>query len=154
MRGLTRRGSTRRSCTRTAARDPGRGRAPFGGEYANSAGTIENPALTYPTQVQGLDAFMQGIALDVAGTGSPRLNASRFAWGAMSFSRGGSRASTLDIYDAAGRRLASLEPSLGAGGVSWRWDGRDASGRSVRGAIVFARPRDGQGGTARVTLLP
>ena len=129
-------------------------RALFGGASANSAGTIENAALTYPTQVQGLDAFMQGIALDVSGAASPRLSASRFAWGAMSFARGGSRASTLDVYDAAGRRLASLEPSLGAGGVSWRWDGRDASGRSVRGTIVFARPRDGMGGTVRVTLLP
>jgi hypothetical protein len=72
----------------------------------------------------------------------------------VSFSRAGSQASTLDVFDASGRRLAAVAPSLGAKGVSWTWDGRDASGRTVRGAVVFARPRDGAGGTVRVTRLP
>jgi hypothetical protein len=43
---------------------------------------------------------------------------------------------------------------VAASGVSWRWDGRDASGRTVRGAVVFARARDGVGGSVRVTRLP
>jgi hypothetical protein len=43
---------------------------------------------------------------------------------------------------------------VNANGVSWRWDGRDASGQLVRGTVVFARPRDGDGGTARVVRLP
>jgi hypothetical protein len=129
-------------------------RALFGGPLANSNATIENASLAYPTQVKGLDSFMQGLAFGVSSRPAPRLTASRFAWGAMSFSRGGSQSAALDIFDAAGRRLAALEPSVGSGGVSWRWDGRDASGRSVRASVVYARPRDGVGGTARVTLLP
>jgi len=130
-------------------------RALFGGASATSNGTIENASLSYPTEVQGLQSFMQGLA---AGASSPpasaRLTAATFAWGAVSFSRAGSQASTLDVFDASGRRLAAVAPSLGAKGVSWTWDGRDASGRTVRGAVVFARPRDGAGGTVRVTRLP
>jgi hypothetical protein len=104
--------------------------------------------------VQGLAAFMQGVAAGVPGRPATRLTASSYAWGALSFARGGSQAAVLDVYDASGRRLASLEPSVAASGVSWRWDGRDASGRMVRGAVVFARPRDGVGGAVRVTRLP
>jgi hypothetical protein len=129
-------------------------RALFGGSSANSNGTIENASLSYPTQVQGLDAFMQGVAAGVSGRPASRLTASTYAWGALGFARGGSRPAVLDVYDASGRRLAALEPSVGAGGVSWRWDGRDVAGQLVRGAVVFARPRDGEGGTVRVIRLP
>ena len=129
-------------------------RALFGGPSATRNGTIENASLSYPTEVQGLQAFMQDLAAAAPGASSSRLTASSFAWGATSFSRPGSRAATLDVYDASGRRLASLTPAVGASGVSWSWDGRDASGRAVRGAVVFARPRDGVGGTVRVTRLP
>ena len=130
-------------------------RALFGGPSATSNGTIENATLTYPTQVQGLATFMQGVAATSASSpAAPRLTASSFAWGAVSFSRAGSQACALDVYDASGRRLASLEPSMGSNGVTWSWDGRDASGRQIRGAVVFARPRDGAGGTVRVTRLP
>ena len=60
----------------------------------------------------------------------------------------------LDVFDASGRRLAAIEPSVGSSGVSWRWDGRDVAGQLVRGAVVYARPRDGEGGTVRVIRLP
>jgi hypothetical protein len=129
-------------------------RALFGGASATSNGTIENASLSYPTQVPGLEVFMEDLAMAIPGAATPRLTASTFSWGAVSFSRGGSRACVLDVFDAAGRRLATLAPSVGATGVSWTWDGRDASGRLIRGAVVFARPRDGAGGTARVTRLP
>ena len=130
-------------------------RALFGGASATGNGTIENDTISYPTQVQGLAAFMQGVAATSASSpAAPRLTASSFAWGAVSFSRAGSQACALDVYDASGRRLASLEPSMGSNGVTWSWDGRDASGRQIRGAVVFARPRDGAGGTVRVTRLP
>ena len=130
-------------------------RALFGGPSATSNGAIENATLTYPTQVLGLAAFLQGVAATSASSpAAPRLTASSFAWGAVSFSRAGSQACALDVYDASGRRLASLEPSMGSNGVTWSWDGRDASGRQIRGAVVFARPRDGAGGTVRVTRLP
>ena len=129
-------------------------RALFGGPSATSNGTIENADLSYPTQVQGLQSFMQGRAAGASSPAPARLTASSFAWGALSFSRGGSRSSTLDVYDASGRRLAALEPTAGGNGVSWSWDGRDPSGRLVRGAVVFARARDGAGGAVRVTVLP
>ena len=130
-------------------------RALFGGPSANSNGTIENATIVYPTQVQGLAAFMQGVAGSAAGPAAPRLTASSCAWGALSFSRAGARAAVLDVFDASGRRLAAIEPAaVGANGVTWSWDGRDASGRTVRGAVVFARPRDGLGGSVRVTRLP
>jgi len=129
-------------------------RALFGGPSATSNGTIENASISYPTQVQGLQAFMQGVASSAPSPAPARLTASSFAWGGMSFARVGSKVSTLDVYDASGRRLASLSPALGSNSVSWSWDARDASGRLVRGAVVFARARDGAGGTVRVTLLP
>lgn len=129
-------------------------RALFGGPTATRNGTIENASLSYPTEVQGLQSFMQELAAAAPGAPSSRLTASSFAWGGTSFSRPGSQASTLDVYDASGRRLVSLAPSAGASGVSWTWDGRDASGRMLRGAVVFARARDGFGGSVRVTRLP
>jgi len=128
-------------------------RALFGGPYANSNGTIENPTLTYPTQVQGLDTFMQALATAGAGAPGARLTAARVARGGLSFSRFGARASVLDVYDAAGRRLASLEPTLGSNNVSWSWDGTDRSGRALRRGLVFARARDGVGGAVKATLL-
>jgi hypothetical protein len=72
----------------------------------------------------------------------------------VSFSRFGARVAVLDVYDAAGRRIASVQPSLGENSVSWMWDGTDRSGRPVRGAVVFARTRDGVADVARATLLP
>ena len=83
----------------------------------------------------------------------PQLTGASIARGAMMFSRTGARAAVLDVYDAAGRRLASLEPVMRSNGVSWSWDGLDRSGRLVRGALVFARARDGVGGTVRVACL-
>jgi len=128
-------------------------RALFGGAFANSAGTIENPALAYPTQVAGLEAFMGSVGGTAAVAVGPRLTGAPVARGAMMFSRAGARAAVLDVFDAAGRRLASLEPLMRSNGVSWAWDGVDRSGRLVRGALVFARARDGVGGTVRVACL-
>ncbi len=129
-------------------------RALFGGASANSAGTIENSALTYPTQVAGLESFMQTLAASAAVRSGTRLAAAPLSRGAVSFSRFGARAAVLDVYDAAGRRIASVQPSIGENSVSWRWDGTDRSGRPVRAAVVFARTRDGVGDVARATLLP
>ena len=51
--------------------------------------------------------------------------------GAVVFSRKGSAAVALDLFDLAGRRLATLAPEAVADGVRWSWDGRDESGRRV-----------------------
>ena len=126
-------------------------RALFGGALAVSTGNIENPVLTPPTQVQGLADFLislSGTSLTVAL--SPRPNPSR---GSVVFSRKGSAAVPLDVFDLSGRRVATLTPELGGGWVHWIWDGRDESGRRAGPGVVFARARDG-GAPARVTLLP
>jgi hypothetical protein len=128
-------------------------RALFGGPAANSAGTIENAEIPYPTQVNGLDQFMQSVAASGAAGRTVRLTSVPLAHGAVSFSRFGASAAPLDVYDANGRRLASVAPSPGANSVAWNWDGTDRAGQPVRGAVVFARVRDGQGGAARVVLV-
>ena len=126
-------------------------RALFGGALANESGTIENAGLTYPTAIAGLEAFFLSLALD-AGDAAANLSAPSVARGAVLYSRSGSQASPLDVYDVTGRRLATLAPSAQIGSISWTWDGRDARGREVHG-VTFARARDGIGGAARVTRL-
>lgn len=126
-------------------------RALFGGSAATSTGTIENATLPHPAAVPGLREFMLARAT-AASAGAPRLLAVPLARGAVTFSRGGAAAAPLDVFDAAGRRLASLVPRTSEHAVAWHWDGRDAAGRAVRGAVVFARARDGRGGAARVAI--
>ena len=128
-------------------------RALFGGAAANSAGTIENPAIAYPTQVAGLDQFLEEVAVAAAANVAGGLVAGTVAHGAVGFTRVGARAAVLDVYDAAGRRVASLEPRVGTAAVAWNWDGNDRAGHAVQGAVLFARARDGQGGTVRVVMV-
>ena len=126
-------------------------RALFGGSLANSTGTIENASLTPPAQVAGLAGFMlelSGPPLTV--TLGARPNPAR---GPVLFSRKGSATVALDLFDLAGRRLATVAPEAFADGARWSWDGRDESGRRVMPGVVFARARDGSA-SARVTLLP
>lgn len=125
-------------------------RALFGGVAANSNGTIENADLAYPTQVQGLAEFMQ--SLSAAAVANARLMAAPVARGAVTFSRFGSSTAVLDVFDAAGRRLASVAPAANNASVAWTWDGTDQSGRTIRGEVIFARARDAKGGAVRVVL--
>lgn len=128
-------------------------RALFGPALANVAGTIENDALLYPTQIAGLADFMLALAgaaprpgsLVVLGGGST---------GAVRLARDGRAPALLDLFEVTGRRLATVAPVADAAGASWLWDGRDTAGRTVRAAVVFARARDGQGGTTRIVRLP
>ena len=127
-------------------------RALFGGALATSTGTIENATLALPDQVPGLEDFLFSLAgarLTLALGAAP--NPSR---GAVAFSRAGTAPAALEVFDVAGRRLATLRPTTGAdGGQRWSWDGRDDSGRRVGPGVVFARASDGSG-TARVIVLP
>lgn len=128
-------------------------RALFGGASATANGTIENDGITYPTQVDGLEEFMRALSAAMA-SAAPKLTAAPVAHGAVTFSRFGSSTALLDVYDAAGRRIATVAPVAGSGSVAWTWDGADAFGRTVRGAVVFARARDAQGGAVRVVMVP
>jgi len=125
----------------------------FGPQLANTAGTIENAELAYPTQVAGLSTFMQSLAGASARPGALAVLGGG-ARGAVRLARAGGAPAPLDLFDVTGRRVATLAPATDAAGTTWTWDGRDAGGRSVRGAIVFARARDGLGGTARIVRLP
>jgi hypothetical protein len=124
----------------------------FGPVMANSAGTIENAELSYPTAITGLESFLHSLAeparpavLAVLGDGSR---------GAVRLSRAGHGPAPLDLYDLAGRRVATVAPLADALGSTWLWDGRDATGREVRSAVLFARVRDGFGGATRIVRLP
>ena len=115
----------------------------FGDALANYSGTIENQSLCAPQAVTGLDAFiasLQGAVLMASGalTGFP--NPTR---GALSFRRGGALAAALDLYDLAGRRLATVDPTPLAEGWQWRWDGHDEQGSSTAPGVYFARERGG-----------
>lgn len=127
-------------------------RALFGGALATSNGTIENATLTPPEQVTGLEDFLLSLAVpSLAVTLGAAPNPSR---GAVVFSRGGGAAAVaLDLFDLAGRRLATLRPAAAGEGRRWSWDGRDDAGRRVEPGVVFARARDGSA-SARVVLLP
>jgi len=127
-------------------------RALFGGPAANSAGTIENATLPYPTRVAGLATFMESLAAGSSARETHTLVAVPVAHGTLTFSRFGAGAAVIDVFDAAGRRLASLAPAPGGNSVAWSWDGNDGAGRPVRGAVVYARARDGEGGVARVVV--
>lgn len=126
-------------------------RALFGGELANYSGTIENAELPSPASVVGLERFLidladaTPLALGVGAWPNP-------ARGDVTFARVGASVA-LDVYDLAGRRLATLSPRASTGGVEWRWDGHGPDGRPVVG-VVFARPRDGDGPGLRLIRLP
>ncbi len=128
-------------------------RALFGGVSATQNGTIENADLAYPTQVTGLDAFMQSVAASAAAHIHANLVAAPLGHGAVTFSRIGERAAVLDVFDAQGRRLASVEPTVGEGAIVWNWNGTTAAGTPVASGVVFARARDAQGGVTRVTIV-
>ena len=127
-------------------------RALYGDAPATSVGTIENAALTYPTSVAGLSTFVTALA-GAPAIVTPLVLASSGAGGAR-FSRGGMRAAVLDLFDVSGRRVAAIPPVLNANGCQWSWDGRGASGSRVGGAVLWARARDGAGGTVKLALLP
>ena len=126
-------------------------RALFGGATANYSGSIENASIAAPQAVPGL----RGFVLELAGSASVTSltsypNPTR---GIVRFYRAGSSATPLDLFDVRGRRVASVVPTRAGNVVQWSWDGRDARGRPLASAILFARTRDGLA-TTRITLLP
>jgi hypothetical protein len=120
-------------------------RALFGGSLADYSGSIENPRITPPAAVPGLESFLRGLA------GAPvallaRPNPAR---GAMDFFTAGGAPGALDLFDIGGRRVVSLEARPSGAGWTWRWDGRDASGAEMPPGVLLARVR-GSAGTLRI----
>ncbi|OGF13700.1 MAG: hypothetical protein A2W00_03485 [Candidatus Eisenbacteria bacterium RBG_16_71_46] len=128
-------------------------RALFGDALANYSGSIENSALTPPSHVPELAAFMVKLSQLAAGPSDLAAfpNPSR---GSLTLARAGGATTPVDLFDLAGRRIATLEPQAGGGSVSWSWDRRDRFGRPVGPGVLLARARDGGGRVARITLLP
>ncbi|MFN8179037.1 MAG: FlgD immunoglobulin-like domain containing protein [bacterium] len=59
----------------------------------------------------------------------------------------------LDLIDAAGRRVRSIElGELTPGRHSFEWDGRDDGGRPVAAGVYYAAPRSGASGTSIVLV--
>lgn len=125
----------------------------FGGAWANTTGSIENAALVLPDAVAGLEVFLRSLAVPVSPPIALRA-APNPARGAIEFVRDGAVDRPLDIFDAAGRRVATVAAEPQAGVTRWHWDGRDARGHAPRVGAHFARVRGNTGPAARVTLLP
>ena len=60
----------------------------------------------------------------------------------------------LDVFDARGRRIATLAPETAAAATRWRFGGTDGAGRKVEPGVLFARPRGVAHATARIVVLP
>ncbi len=124
----------------------------FGDAQAHATGTIENASLVYPTQVGGLETFVQALA--DAPVHAATLAVVSAGHGTAVFARTGGGAAPLDVYDVLGRHIVTVLPAVDGSGCRWTWDGRDAAGASVHAAMLFARARDGMGGVAKLTRLP
>jgi hypothetical protein len=126
-------------------------RALFGGARATYSGTIENDEITPPQQVQGLEDFLftlSGIDEFVGFAATP--NPTR---GPIQFALGHAALVPLDLFDASGRRIATVEPRAVWSGVEWTFCGQDDRGRRVGPGVLYARPR-GTSNTMRVVVLP
>ena len=127
-------------------------RALFGDALANYSGTIENASITRPAQVPGLYRFLFALAdaplaLAIAATPNPTRGPVRFA-------RTGGPAVMLDVFDAQGRRAASLAPIATGDVLRWNWDGLGPRGGAAGAGVFYARPRDGSGASVRFARLP
>ena len=123
----------------------------FGGGWANTTGSIENAALQLPDQVPGLEDFLLALAVPAPATLALRVTPNP-ARGAFEFSRPEVSHAPLDVFDAAGRRVATLSARPAAGITRWRWEA--ARSRPARGDVLFARVRGETGPATRVSLLP
>ena len=74
--------------------------------------------------------------------------------GRLRFARPGTCLVPLDVFDPAGRRIATLDPVAMTGRTEWNWDGRDALGRAVGPAVLWARPHEAGSTALRITLTP
>lgn len=134
-------------------------RALFGGALATTSGTIENPELAAPQAVPGLEPFLLALAgvkpaaATFAAWPNPSSGPVRIALAPPRGADVSDRAARLlDVFDASGRRVATLEAGVPAGTPVWDWDGRDVRGTTVPAGAYFVRSRAGWGGARLVRV--
>lgn len=128
-------------------------RALFGGPLANYSGSIENPELSHPATVPGLDTFLRALPEDLPGRGGLRVSANP-ARGPVWFEGAGSAGGALELFDVGGRRVATIAPAVTGTRTLWNWDGRDASGHAVPRGVLMARVRGDRPAVARLVWMP
>ncbi len=141
----------------------------FGGQVATSSGRIENPNLTMPDQVPGLEEFLRDVLRSPRGASAERLNdrprsypnpfrASEDGRLAVRFQRTTAAlhsGANARIYDLAGRLVREVSrAALDADNVTFHWNGRDHAGRRVASGVYLVRwVQRPDLGTARVQVL-
>jgi hypothetical protein len=122
---------------------------------------VNDGVLSTLVDVAGGDAvFLIDPAGGVVGVGPPAAAASPLAWShpapnpspggaivrlALAFAGPEATDASIDVYDAAGRRVRRLHRgALEPGEHAFAWDGRDDAGRTVGAGLYFARARAGR----------
>jgi hypothetical protein len=128
-------------------------RALFGDRLANYSGSIENATLIPPAEVAGLEDFMLELAESEIAAPTGLAASPNPARGPVTFQRAGGNPAPVDLYDAAGRRIATLHPTAASGAAHWSWDGRDRNGVPMPAGAFWARERGAQGPALRLAVL-
>lgn len=105
--------------------------------------------------------FSTTTAVGGEGTTSERLpvlrvspNPSRDGFEVRLAESAGTTSAVIDIYDATGRRVRSLELAGAPSRIEAFWDGRDAGGAPAPSGVYFARPRgESRAREARVVIV-
>jgi hypothetical protein len=138
-----------------------------GDGLATSSGSIENPDLPLPSDVEGLAdwfASLGAVSLlaPTVSTGPAPLvapnpfRAAGIGSVVIRFAVPGEAhgVATADVFDLTGRHVRTLTGAPDGSGVEFRWDGADASGLRVGSGVYFVRWQDRSNTTAaRVHIL-
>ncbi len=95
-----------------------------GGPTATASARLSGPVASAPSQV-----------LLLGHSPSPMLSHTRISFAVTA----GAGATSLDVYDASGRRVRHLGANFDAGLHQVLWDGTDDAGRAVPGGVYFYR---------------
>jgi hypothetical protein len=121
-------------------------RALFGGSVANYAGSIENPALVLPDEVDGLEVFLRALADQGRATRTPPAriplplypNPTRSGATLALAGEGDGTPLTLTVFDVRGRLVARRTMT-----GSYHWDGRGDDGTPVARGLYLLRAARG-----------
>lgn len=132
-----------------------------GGPLAKASGSIENPSLPLPSEIDGLAAWFDRLGGELVRSESEsesRVAPNPFRSAVdgvvtvrLQISDAGGPVS--DVFDAAGRRVRTLRGAVSADALEFTWDGTDEQGRRVTAGVYFVAPTSGSGAPARVHIL-